>query len=439
MVKVADGVALYNNVGVLPAGGTLIGSVPTNNATANAALYNFWKDKAQSEQYDWDVAAWYGAIASPGHASIATFLRKLMTVLQQAGVFYDKGTVSGIYDWRDTSVGDANMLSGIPLGSILAHGGRLIIQLPVRTQNNDPCTDFFNWLTHEVRASNMCAPRTTATHALKHRAPALAIAGGPRRFRTTEQRGKSTGIRGAIKTKIMKEANHWGVNLALFGSGRTNWFSGNTVNHNGGHGHLYIYVNPKDVGQCGGIMVGGENSGVGAMSQTFVGHGAKAVSEDFSPAGTYKWPKMNHGPRHMIEEFLVDLTDGWNWLPALEPGFVNTQLDNTCQPVGAMRTNDALRQVIYTVIDLLDSPPGNLGFMAKRRLESHKDTLLNANNLPRATVSAIMKECLEACGLQNVVIQINGGFQASNLLTAPIPIGLNTTINTCRANWVTSI
>lgn len=440
MPKVSDGVALYNAVGTtMGPGMTITGTVPTNNATANASLYAYWNGKAHTAQYDWDAAAWYGAIANPGHASIATFLRKLFTVLQQAGVYYDKGTVAGNYDWQDVSVPDTNMPNGIPLGAILAHGGRLIIQLPVRTEHDDQGTAFFNWLTHEVRQSNMCRPRTTATHALDHREPALRIAGGPRRFRTKEKRGKATGIRGAMKTKIMGEENHWGVNLALFGSGRRNWFSNNVVDHNGGHGHLYIYFNKKGVGQCPGIMVGGENSGVGAMSQTFVGHGAKAVSEDFSPAGTYKWPRMDHGPNHMIEEFLVDLTDGWTWLQGLVAGFVDADLDNTTQPVGAMRTGDALRQVIYAITDLLDAPPGNVGFLAKRRLEAHKETLLKAHNLPRATISAIMKECLEAYGLQNVTININGVAASSNQLTTAVPLPLANTIAACRTNWNASV
>lgn len=440
MVQVSNGVTLYNQVGTgLAAGTTRTGVLPTNNATANASLATYWSTRTHGAQYDWDVAAWYGALTSPGHYSVAACLLKLFSVLRNAGVYYDKGVIAGNYDWRDCSVGDTNMLNGIPLGAILAHGGRLLIQLPVRTEHDDQGTEFFNWLTDEARTHNTCVSRTTATHALKHRAPALAIAGGPRRFRTSEQRGKTSGIRGAIKTKIMKEENHWGVNLALFGNGRTNWFSGNVVDANGGHGHLYIYFNPKDVGQCAGMMVGGENSGVGAMSQTFVGHGAKAVSEDYSPAGTFKWPAMNHGPNHMIEEFLVDLSDGWTWLRGLENAFDPAWLDHTPLPVGAMRTADALRQVIYVVTDLLDAPPGNLGFLAKRRLEAHKKTLLESHNLPRATISAIMKECLEACGLQNVVIQLNGSYTSSNPLTAAVPLALQTTIATCRTNWVTSI
>ena len=440
MPKVSDGVNVYNGLGTtLPVGTTLTGTVPTSNATANTSLYAWWNGKPHSDQYDWDVGAWYGAYASPGDASIATFLGKLFTVLQQGGVFYDKGTVAGNYNWRDCSVADTNMPNGIPLGAILAHGGRLLIQLPVRTAHDNAGQAFFNWLTHEVRQSGRCVSRTTATHALGHRDKPLAIAGGPRKFRIEENRGKKSGIRGAIKTKVFGEENHWGVNLALFGNGRTNWYSGNTASPNGAHGHLYIYFNAKDVGQCAGIMVGGENSGVGAMSQTFVGHGAKAVSEDFSPAGTYKWPRMNHGPNHMIEEFLVDLSDGWTWLQGLVAAFAGTQLDDTTQPVPAMRNTDALRLVIYAVLDLLADPPGNMGFLAKRRMEGHKTTLLNAHNLPRATLSAIMKECLEACGMQNVVISLNGGYAGSNVLTAPIPVGINSALATCQQHWAASV
>ncbi len=440
MPKVSDGVALFNQVGDLGRGNVVLANVPTNNAEANNALRQWWQNKRHQAQYEWDVAAWYGALTMPGHNSIAACLVKLFTVLRNAGVYYDRGTVPGTYDWRDCAVASPpNMTTGIPLGSILAHGGRLLIQLPVRTEHDDQGQAFFNWLTDEARTHNTCRSRTTATHALAGREPALTLPAAGRKFRIAEKRGKKSGIRGAMKTKIMKEENHWGVNLALFGSGRTNWFSGNTVDHLGGHGHLYIYFNPKDVGQCGGIMVGGENSGVGAMSQTFVGHGAKAVSEDYSPAGTFKWPAMNHGPNHMIEEFLVDLSDGWTWLRGMEMQFDPAWLDHTPLPVGAARTDDALRRVIYAVTDLLDAPPGNLGFMAKRRLEGHKETLLKARSLPRATISAIMKECLEAYGLRNVVINLNGSYTASNTVTVTVPPALQSTINDCRTNWNVSV
>ncbi|MDB5378449.1 MAG: hypothetical protein JWR00_2895 [Rubritepida sp.] len=408
------------------------GGTPTNNQQANAALRNHWQYAPHTSQYDWDVAAWYGAYMSPGHASIQACLAKVFTVLQLAGVRYDNGTVSGNYRWRDCAD------QGIPLGAILAHGGRLLIQLPVRTANSNSGQDFFDWLTHEARAAGTCISRTTATHALSNRAPSTLIEGS-RRFRIAEERGKTSGIRGAIKTKVFKEHNHWGVNLALFGAGRTNWVSGNTVDHLGGHGHLYIYFNPKDVGQCAGMMIGGENSGVGAMSQTFVGHGAKAVSEDFSPAGTYKWPAMDHGPNHMIEEFIVDLTDGWRHLIGLEAHFDPVQLDYTPAAAStAMLQTDLLRAVIYAVIDVLESPTGNLGMLAKRRLEGHKTTLLNSNNLPRATLSAILKECAEACGRKNVTISDTGAIGSSNPPTA-VPQHIQTAIMTIQSNWGFSV
>ena len=432
MPKISDGVALYNRVGILPTGSTLVGGVPTNNQQANAMLRNFWNLAPHTDQYDWDVAAWYGAYMSPGDVSIQQCLAKLFIVLQQGGVRYDNGTVSGNYQWRDCRT------QGIPLGSILAHGGRLLIQLPVRTAQSDEGTAFFNWLTDEARTAGTCLSRTTATHALSHRAPSTLLEGA-RRFRIAEQRGKTSGIRGAIKTKLLKEHNHWGVNLALFGAGRTNWFSGNTVDHLGGHGHLYIYFNPKDAGQCAGIMVGGENSGVGAMSQTFVGHGAKAVSEDFSPAGTFKWPAMDHGPNHMIEEFIVDLTDGWRHLQGMEANFDPRHLDwATVACSSVLRQGDPQRLVIYAVIDLLESPPGNIGYMAKRLQEAHKDTLLNSQNLPRDTIRAIMKECAEACGLRNVTISGLGQIGSSNQLTTAVPQMIQNAITACQTHWGSS-
>lgn len=433
MPKVSDGAALFLRNGIVPLGGTLVGGVPTNNQQANAFLRNQWQGKNHTEQYDWDVAAWYGAYISPGDVSIQKCLSKLFTVLYSAGVWYNTGTSPSTTAWRDCAT------QGIPLGAILAHGGRLLIQLPVRTDNSDEGTAFFNWLTDEARTAGTCVSRTTATHALSHRAPSTLVAGS-RRFRIAEERGKTSGIRGAIKTKILKEHNHWGVNLALFGNGHTNWFSGNRVDHLGGHGHLYIYFNPKDSGQCAGMMVGGENSGVGAMSQTFVGHGAKAVSEDFSPAGTYKWPAMNHGPRLMVEEFLVDLSDGWRWLMGAEAFFDPGLLDWTTTPAPTvMRQDDPRRLVIYAITDLLDTPPGNLGFLAKRRLEAHKATLLSSATLPRATLSAIIKECAEAYGLKNVVVGAAGTYTAGNALTTAVPISLQNTITACRTGWASSV
>lgn len=430
MPRISNGVALYGNVGAFPVGNTLVGGVPTNNQQANAMLRNFWSGQPHTNQYDWDVAAWYGACVSPGDVSIQQCLAKVFTVLRLAGVRYDNGTVSGNYLWRDCAV------QGIPLGSILAHGGRLLIQLPVRTEYSDEGQAFFNWLTDEARTAGTCRPRTTATHALAHRAPSLLLQGA-RRFRISESRGKPTGIRGAIKSKIFNEHNHWGVNLALFGSGRTNWFSGNRVDHLGGHGHLYMYFNPKGVGQCASMMLGGENSGVGAMSQTFVGHGAKAVSEDFSPAGTYKWPAMDHGPNHMVEEFIVDLTDGWRHLIGEEANFdPATHLDATpTQCDWVLRQDDPQRLVIYALTDLLESPPGNLGFMAKRRLNDHLNALLARQGMQRDVLAAILKECAEASGRRNVTISGTGVINGTPLTTA-VAQQIQNAVTAIQTHWV---
>lgn len=433
MPKISSGVSAYNQNRQLPLGQTLHGGRGTDYNSANQLLTDYWAVQPHTNQYDWDVAAWYGAHQSDGcvQNSRRALLSKLFTVMELAGVMYDNGTVSGTYQWRDCAT------QGIPLGSILAHGGRMLIQLPMRLAHDDAGTDFFNWLTLEARAAGTLLDRTAATHALSHRSPSIPFH-GVRRFRIAEERGKLTGIRASIKTK-RGERNHFGVNLPLFGDGNTNWFSGNRVDANGGHGHLYIYFNPKDVGQCGGIMVGGENSGVGAMSQTFVGHDWRAKSEKFSPAGTYKWPDMDHGPNHMIEEFVVDLSDGWDWVQGLEAFFDPTHLDYTPVPVSAgYRQIDPHRIVAHALIDLLDQP-GRFSSSAKKRVQAQLDIILNAANLPRAALQNILRECYAALGTPVVQNAVSGLITPSAPITVAVPQPMRDFITASTTHWNRSV
>jgi len=432
MPRVSNGVTAYNQNRAMVAGTSLLPLVPQNYAQADAALTNFWAPQAHTVQYDWDVGAWYGAHQRPGDASIRALLSKLFTVMQLAGVTYDNGALAGNYAWRDCSV------QGIPLGAILAHGGRMLIQLPVRTAHDDQATAFFNWLTQDVALANRLITRSAATHALSHRKQSVLL-NGERRFRVAEERGMTTGIRASIKS-WGGETNHYGVNLPLFGDGNTNWFSGNTVNTNGGHGHFYMYFNPKDVGQCGGMMIGGENSGVSAISQTFVGHDFRARSEHFSPAGTYKWTAMDHGPNHMIEEFVVDLTDGWTWLQGMEATFDPTTLDATPGAVPSVtRRDDHKRVIIYALMDLLGNPPGNLTRAAKGRLEAHLTTLFNSVNLPQAVLRDIITECHQALGVAGVTIAGDGTITPSSPVTVTVAPNMNDAIQACSSKWGNSV
>lgn len=58
--------------------------------------------------------------------------------------------------------------------------------------------------------------------------------------------------------------------------------------------------------------------------------------------------------------------------------------------------------------------------MAKRRLEALRATLLNSQNLPRATLRDIMKECAEISGRRNVTISAQGQIGSSNQLTTAV-------------------
>ncbi len=427
MPKISSGTTAYTQNRMLPAGQTLHGGRGTSYTTANQLLTNYWAVQPHTNQYEWDVAAWYGAYMSPGHVSRQQLLAKLFTVMDLAGVMYDNGNARGTYAWRDCAT------QGIPLGAILAHGGRMLIQLPMRTATDDQGTAFFNWLTQEVSAAGTLVDRTAATHALSHRAPSIPFHGA-RRFRIAEERGKLTGIRASLKTKG-GERNHFGVNLPLFGAGNTNWFSGNTVDANGGHGHLYIYFNPKGVGQCAGIMIGGENSGVGATSQTFVGHDFRAKSEKFSPAGTYKWPDMDHGPNHMVEEFVVDLSDGWTWLQGQEAFFDPLRLDFTPTAVSAAFTQiDPKRIIAYALTDLLDQP-GRLSSSAKKRVQAQLDIILNAANLPRAALQSILRECYAALGTPVAQNALNGLITPTAPITVAVPQSMQDVINASTTHW----
>jgi len=427
--KISNGVAAFNQNANLPAGQTVLPARGHDYNSMDRLLRAYWANQPHTNQYEWDVAAWYGAYMHPGHVSRRQLLAKLFTVMDLAGVMYDNGPRQNHqYAWRDCAT------QGIPLGAILAHGGRMIIQLPMRTAHDDQATAFFNWLTAEVSVANTLINRTAATHALSHRAPSIAFH-GVRRFRIAEERGKLTGLRASMKTKFGNERNHFGVNLPLFGDGRTNWFSGNTVDPNGGHGHLYIYFNPKEVGQCGGIMIGGENSGVGAMSQTFVGHDFLAKSENYSPAGTYKWPAMDHGPRRMTEEFVVDLSDGWTWLQGQEAHFDPTRLDYTPTAVSAAFTQiDPKRIIAYALTDLLDQP-GRLGSAAKKRVQAQLDIILNAVNLPRAALQSILRECYAALGTPVVQNAVSGLITPGAPIAVAVPQPMQDVITASTTHW----
>lgn len=380
-VKISDGVRMYQQVlSQLPAGQTLVGGVPTNRNEAIGFLDAFWRGKPDSDQYDFDAMMWYGALTNPGSPAIGTFLNRLFTVLYFAGILYNKSRDRGSHDWHQFA-------GSIPIASALGHGGRIIIQLPVRTEARNSARAFFDWLVGDVRASGELITRTAATHALAHRKKSLPLV-GQRRMRVAEMRGKMTGLRSVFKG--IYEKNHFGVNVPLGGAGNTNPVSGNRIAADGGHGHVYIYYNPKEPGQCGCMMIGCENSAPGATSQTFVKHDARAISEAYSPCGTSKWPNLVSGPNPKAEAMFIDLSDGWNWLQGKVNQFNNTFVDHAPEPVGAgFNPTSQVWALIYALQDVLANPAH------RRHHKFFENTLKRVlqDNVDQALLDEITRTC----------------------------------------------
>jgi len=350
-------------------------------------------------QFEWDARMWYGAMISPGSAEIGAFLRRLFTVLFYAGISANTGT-EDLPVWQDFNSPWPGAYTGIPVAAALSHGGRVIIQLPMRTSYSNPARDFWNWLIE----GGVAEARSAATHAIAERERAILLVGN-RVLRLKEQRGKAAGMRGFLKGKFVEE-NHYGVNVPLGGAGRVNPFSGNQISADGSHGHVYLYFNEKSVGQCGTVMVGCENSAPHAMSQTGVMHDWRAISEDFSPCGTLKWPKMMFGPAPKADAMVVDLQDGWDWLLAV-PEFGAESLGHTPNAVqGAYRPMSIEAQLAYALSDVINNDL-QISYFNKRTLRAHLATVLERQLLPSADAAKIAIDLALAFGKKNPVLSGN--------------------------------
>jgi hypothetical protein len=420
MPKISDGVRIYNDPTAREA--ARIGLANTKD-TIYRMLDTHWRQRPELDQFTFGAMMWAGAIQNPGDASIASFLTKLFVTIHRAGLIYNASRSGSTLTLHDAAA------NNLPLGSFLSGGGRIIIQLPVRTAYDDAGTAFFNWLTAEVRAAGRLITRSAATHALSDRSPAVPLFGN-RQYRLAEERGKMTGLRGFFKNAI--EHNHYGVNIALGGDGNKNPFNGNIVRADGAHGHLYIYHNPKNVGQCAGIMVGAENSAPHIMSQTMVPHDIRAISEDYSPCGTRKWTALTSGPNSRSEAMIVDLSDGWTWLQPFVAQFALAHLDDTpTATLAALRGDDYQRTVIYAVKDVLRLP--GLPATRKAALEAHLQVLLTTQGLTKKRLREILTECGKQMGVTDPFITASG--QMTPALKTAVPAAVQSAMSACSTGW----
>ena len=177
-------------------------------------------------QFKRDVALWYGAIYKPGATWKAGMLKRLFSVLYWGGLMVKRGnTWSSYYRQR------------IPICTAISHTARVLIQLPERAD------DFWSWL--------WAGEEPKSRHAASHGIEGCA--------RVTLDSARSI-TKSVAEIKKSRNVKHFGVNIALGGSGNFNVISGKEIRDDGEHGHLYIAYSTNAINGHKAILVGAEQS-----------------------------------------------------------------------------------------------------------------------------------------------------------------------------------
>ncbi|MCK4606390.1 MAG: hypothetical protein KAU35_03725 [candidate division Zixibacteria bacterium] len=226
-------------------------------------------NRDEGQQYDLDVAMWYGAFKkSP--VDIKGLLARIFGILAYGGLLFKDG--DGVWKrWSDYD---------IPLAAALSHGGRVMIQLP--ESDNE---DFWHWLWGNVPVQT----RFAATHGVL--------------FLPTPEDGLPDNQSKQIK-EVKKNHNvrQYGVNIGMGGIGNINPWSGVKIDAIGEHGHLYIGYRAPSRTMVGVLLVGCEGSapidmyrgGLHGFAKDQTGHKhTLGSSGKFSPTGGMKWKKIS--------------------------------------------------------------------------------------------------------------------------------------------------
>ena len=171
---------------------------------------DFLSKQTPDEQFERDTAMWFGAIIQSGEPWKAEMLKRLFLVLYYGGLMVRRQ--DGWIPWTNQR---------IPICASISHGARVLIWLP----ENDTNQEFWRWLW----AGHAAVSRAAATHGVVPVEGQIEDVYPPNRV-----------MKGVKEVKGNKNVTHYGVNLALGGSGNLNPISGKKISDNGKHGHLYI-------------------------------------------------------------------------------------------------------------------------------------------------------------------------------------------------------
>jgi hypothetical protein len=245
-------------------------------ASITDAMKRQLRAKSPSEQFEQDVQAITAFIENPAkrsnpneRARVKGFVIKLFRTIRYGGLLFRENAAetTGPHGWQWWHY------TGMPLASVLGHGGRVMIQY------HTPA--FPRWLFDE--AQHQWSGRFS-THNMEKQ-PAQNIPGF---------------VRSAPRRKLIKEikvGGHGskGLDAAIWGAENNNPHSRNRVTRNGTHGHFCIVRDFQDKG-VGGILIGLEGSGPNHSDQYGGSHGPDGSSGEFSPTGSRKWRYLKMGP-----------------------------------------------------------------------------------------------------------------------------------------------
>ena len=385
----------------LLAEGKITNALRSSTSGAGKAIQEVLKKATVQDQYERDVAMWYGYCNRTSQGSAICL--NIFSVLQKVGVLYKTKTAG----WRDFG----RDFPEIPIASMLSHGGRILFLLPMsnsltREVSNtlgafvkgityDPLAAVVNRGTYHTtrmggtvgqvainvftRGSGLASAgailstpskmsaagddrfwnkltknnlhdRALASHSTYQTdwmdPPSLP---GGRHLWFTEEKAKL-----ASNVLDSMAGRHYYKNVALGGVGNINPFSGVEIDANGAHGHLYVNYRAPQYKRFGSILLGVEGSAPGCENQYGKLHDAHATKGEFSATGGRKWESLlgkdafysDFESKKDVTLFVCDLSDQNTSKAMINiEGFSANQLGEPLQPVRPAIWDEVRRRI----------------------------------------------------------------------------------------------
>jgi len=231
----------------------------------------------QAGDFGFEVNLWAATLAYPG-ANSGTFVKNLFKLLKYGRLQFRKDKGNNWQFWPHA------------LAIAISHGGRILFQLPVAVDVfgvKERDFRFIEWMTGKT--VDQLYQRSVATHEidrLSEKDIERPLANGGQK------------VLKEVKPKFKfssKGTKHFGINLALGGSGRRSphVHKGTTlVAEDGRHGHAYVLFKPPSANKVGGMLIGIEGSEAKKWDMLGHFHGASASSSELSMSGGLKFKSL---------------------------------------------------------------------------------------------------------------------------------------------------